>query len=134
MAEGDLLALLTLGRNLEEAKRTNAVDLFESEILDGLKNTYISGLLGSTISTALNLDELFLGSLFDRTTGVTRSFLRVGKYIGSNFFLAYEGTLSNEDKKTYILEYRLPKGFFLNMEVEKPTDRIRYGLKYDWRF
>ncbi len=134
MAEGDLFALLTLGRSLEQAQQTDARDLFEKEILEGLKNTYLSGLLGSTLSTAFNLDELYLGSLFDRTTGITRSFLRIGKYIGRNFFFAYEGTMSNEGQKTYIIEYRLPRGFLLNLEVEKPINRTRIGVKYDWRF
>jgi len=134
MAEGDLFALLTVGRNLDQARQTNTRDLFENEILEGLKNTYLTGLLGSTLSSALNLDELFLGSLFDRDTGITRSFLRVGKYVGNNVFIAYEGTLSNEDKKTYIVEYRLPKGFLLNVEVEKPINRTTIGVKYDWKF
>jgi autotransporter translocation and assembly factor TamB len=134
MAEGDLFALLTLGRSLEQAHQTDARDLFEKEILEGLKNTYLSGLLSSTLSTAFNLDELYLGSLFDRTTGITRSFLRVGKYVGRNFFFAYEGTMTNEGQKTYIIEYRLPRGFLLNLEVEKPINRTRIGVKYDWRF
>ncbi|HNW35776.1 MAG TPA: translocation/assembly module TamB domain-containing protein, partial [Candidatus Ozemobacteraceae bacterium] len=107
---------------------------FEKEILEGLKNTYLSGLLGSTLSTAFNLDEVFFGSLFDRNTGITRSFLRVGKYLGRNIFIAYEGTLSNEGEKTYIFEYRLPRGFFINIEVEKPRNRTRFGVKYDWKF
>ncbi|HOY65487.1 MAG TPA: translocation/assembly module TamB domain-containing protein [Candidatus Ozemobacteraceae bacterium] len=134
LAESDLIALLTLGRSMEQARQTDAKDLFEKEVLEGLKNTYLSGLIGSTISTALNLDEVFFGSLFDRTTGITRSFLRVGKYIGRNIFLAYEGTLSNEGEKTYIFEYRLPRGFFINIEVEKPRNRTRFGVKYDWKF
>lgn len=134
LAESDLVALLTLGRSMEEARKSDSKDLFEKEILEGLKNTYLSGLLGSTISTALNLDEVFFGSLFDRRTGITSSFLRVGKYIGKNIFIAYEGTLSNEGDKTYIFEYRLPKGFFINVEVEKPRNQTRIGVKYDWRF
>ncbi|HEY9069744.1 MAG TPA: translocation/assembly module TamB domain-containing protein [Candidatus Ozemobacteraceae bacterium] len=134
LAESDLIALLTLGRSMEQARQTDAKDLFEKEVLEGLKNTYLSGLIGSTISTALNLDEVFFGSLFDRTTGITRSFLRVGKYLGRNIFIAYEGTLSNEGEKTYIFEYRLPRGFFINIEVEKPRNRTRFGVKYDWKF
>jgi len=134
MSEGDLFALLTLGRNLQEAKQSDPRQLFEKEILEGLKNTYLSGLLGSTISTALNLDELFLGSLFDRSTGITRSFLRIGKYIGHNFFFAYEGTLSNEGRKSYIIEYRLPRGFKINLEFEKPINSTRVGVSYDWNF
>jgi len=134
LAESDLIALLTLGRSMEEARQSDSKDLFEKEILEGLKNTYLSGLLGSTISTALNLDEVFFGSLFDRRTGITSSFLRIGKYIGRNIFIAYEGTLSNEGDKTYIFEYRLPKGFFINIEIEKPRNQTRIGVKYDWRF
>nr|MBP7635174.1 translocation/assembly module TamB domain-containing protein [Candidatus Ozemobacteraceae bacterium] len=134
LAESDLIALLTLGRSMEEARQSDSKDLFEKEILEGLKNTYLSGLLGSTISTALNLDEVFFGSLFDRRTGITSSFLRVGKYIGRNIFIAYEGTLSNEGDKTYIFEYRLPRGFFINVEIEKPRNQTRIGVKYDWRF
>lgn len=134
LAESDLIALLTIGRSMEEARQSDSKDLFEKEILEGLKNTYLSGLLGSTISTALNLDEVFFGSLFDRRTGITSSFLRVGKYIGRNIFIAYEGTLSNEGDKTYIFEYRLPRGFFINIEIEKPRNQTRIGVKYDWRF
>ena len=113
--------------------KANGIEL-EKEILDGLRNTYLSGLLSSTLSTALNLDELFLGSMFDRTLGISRSFLRVGKYMGNNIFIAYEGTLSNEDKKTFIIEYRLPRGFLINLEMEKPTNQTRIGVKYDWKF
>ncbi len=134
MSEGDLFALLTLGRSLEQAQQSDPRQLFEKEILEGLKNTYLSGLLGSTLSTALNLDELYLGSLFDRTTGITRSFLRIGKYLGHNFFVAYEGTMSNEGQKIYIIEYRLPRGFLLNLEFEKPINRTRIGVQYDWKF
>lgn len=134
LAESDLIALLTLGRSMEEARQSDSKDLFEKEILEGLKNTYLSGLIGTTISTALNLDEVFFGSLFDRNTGISTSFLRVGKYIGRNIFIAYEGTLSNEGEKTYIFEYRLPRGFFINIEVEKPRNQTRIGVKYDWKF
>ncbi len=37
MAEGDLLAMLTLGRDLNTAMNTDSRELFESEILDGLR-------------------------------------------------------------------------------------------------
>jgi len=134
MAENDLFALIAFGRNVQQTQSTSQKDLLEKEILDGLKNTYFTGLLSSTLSHALNLDELFMGSLFDRTIGVTRSFLRVGKYMGNNVFLAYEGTLSNEGQKSYIVEYRLPKGFFLNLEMERPINRNRIGIKYNWKF
>ncbi len=127
--------MLTLGRSMDEVMLgTGDRVSFEKEILDGLKNTYLSGLLSSTLSEAFNLDELYFDSLFDRTTGVTRSFLRIGKYIGYNVFLAYEGTLSNDGMKTYIIEYRLPRGFMLNLEVEKPRNNTRIGIKYDWKF
>ncbi|HNV69434.1 MAG TPA: translocation/assembly module TamB domain-containing protein, partial [Candidatus Ozemobacteraceae bacterium] len=134
-SEGTLLAMLTLGRSMDEVMMGTGDRIsFEKEILDGLKNTYLSGLLSSTLSEAFNLDELYFDSLFDRTSGVTRSFLRIGKYIGYNIFLAYEGTLSNDGMKTYIIEYRLPRGFMLNVEVEKPRNNTRIGIKYDWKF
>lgn len=134
MDEGDLLTLLTFNRRMDQTMNADPKDLLEKEVLEGLKNTYLSGFIGSTISSALNLDELFLDSLFDRTTGITRSFLRIGKYLGRNFFVAYEGTMSNDERKTYIIEYRLPRGFLVNFEVEKPTDRMQIGVKYDWKF
>jgi hypothetical protein len=134
MAEGDLFALLTVGRSMDQALSGNTKDLLEKEILQGLQNTYLSGLLSSTLSNALSLDELFLGSLFDRTLGRSRSFLRMGKYMGNNIFIAYEGTLSNEDRKNFIIEYRLPRGFLLNLEMEQPTNKTQFGVKYDWKF
>lgn len=134
LAEGDILALITLGRNIDQMEVGGARGQLEKDILENLKNTYLTGLLSSTLTSALNLDEMYFGSLFDRATGVSRSFLRIGKYLGHNVFLAYEGTLSNEDKKTYIIEYRLPRGFLLNLEVEKPTNATRVGVKYDWKF
>jgi hypothetical protein len=134
MAESDLLAMLTLGRDLSSAMQSDTRDLFENEILDGLKNSYISALIGSTISSALNLDELFLSSLFDRSSGKSRSFIRVGKYIGRNIFMAYEGTMDETEEETYIFEYRLPRGFVVNLEFKEPVKEQRIGVRYDWKF
>ncbi|MBF0500179.1 MAG: translocation/assembly module TamB domain-containing protein [Candidatus Riflebacteria bacterium] len=134
LAEGDIFALITLGRNIDQNEFGGSRGQLERDILENLKNTYLTGLLSSTLGTALNLDELYMGSLFDRTSGTSRSFLRIGKYLGHNIFFAYEGTLSNEDKKTYIFEYRLPRGFLFNLESEKPTNEMRVGVKYDWKF
>lgn len=135
MNEGDLIALLTLGRTKSEALAADPKSLLENEILDGLKNAYLSGLLSSTLSSALNLDELYVGSLFDRTKGATRSFLHIGKYIGNNIFIAYEGTLAKDDSpKTYIIEYKLPKSFSIELRTEKPSNDSRIGVKYDWKF
>ena len=134
MSEGDLLALLTLGRDLNTAMHSDSKELFETEILEGLKNSYISALIGSTISTALNLDELFLSSLFDRTSGKSRAFIRVGKYIGKNIFMAYEGTMEQGQDESYIFEYRLPKGFVVNIEFKEPIKEQRIGVRYGWKF
>jgi hypothetical protein len=134
MSEGDLLALLTLGRDVSTAMQSDTRDLFEDEILEGLKNSYISALISNTLSTALNLDELFLTSLYDKTEGRSRSYIRAGKYIANNIFMAYEGTLDETEKETYIFEYRLPKGFVVNLEFEKPEKDTRLGIRYDWKF
>jgi autotransporter translocation and assembly factor TamB len=138
MPEGDLLALLTLGRDLNTAMHSDSREIFESEILEGLKNSYISALIGNVVSSALNLDELFLTSLFDRTSGKSKSFLRVGKYIGNNIFIAYEGTLRDDDQENFIFEYRLPRGFVVNLEFKDQGKDIqkehRVGVKYDWKF
>ena len=134
MSEGDLFALLTLGRDLSTAMQSDSKELFETEILEGLKNSYISALIGSTISSALNLDELFLSSLFDRTSGKSRSFIRVGKYIGKNIFMAYEGSMEQGQDEAYIFEYRLPKGFVVNLEFKEPIQEQRIGVRYDWKF
>lgn len=134
MSEGDLLALLTLGRDMTSAMQSDTRELFENEILDGLKNSYISALIGNTISAALNLDELFLTSLYDKTEGRSRSFIRAGKYIGRNIFMAYEGTLDESEEETFIFEYRLPKGFVVNLEFEEPEKDKRIGVRYDWKF
>jgi len=134
MSEGDILALLTLGRNLDSAMHTDTKELFETEILEGLKNSYISALIGNTISTALNLDELFLSSLFDRTSGKSRPYIRVGKYFGKNIFMAYEGSMEQGQKEAYIFEYRLPKGFVVTIEFKEPEQEQQIGVRYDWRF
>lgn len=134
MAEGDLLAMLALGRDMSSAMQSDSKELFETEVLEGLKNSYISALIGNTISTALNLDELFLSSLFDRSSGKTKSFIRVGKYIGRNFFMAYEGTMQEDEQETYIFEYRLPKGFVVNLEFREPEQDQRINVRYDWNF
>ena len=134
MSEADLLAMLTFGRDLTSTMDSDTGSLFENEILEGLKNSYISALIGTTISTALNLDELFLTSLYDKTEGKTRSFIRAGKYIGNNLFMAYEGTLDEKDEETFIFEYRLPRGFVINLEFEEPEKDKRIGVRYDWKF
>jgi autotransporter translocation and assembly factor TamB len=134
MSEADLLAMLTFGRDLNSTMESDSGSLFENEILEGLKNSYISALIGTTISTALNLDELFLTSLYDKTEGKTRSFIRAGKYIGNNIFMAYEGTLDEKDEETFIFEYRLPRGFVINLEFEEPEKDKRIGVRYDWKF
>lgn len=134
MSEGDLLAMLTLGRDMSSAMQSDSKELFETEILDGLKNSYISALIGNTISTALNLDELFLSSLFDRESGKSKSFIRVGKYIGHNIFMAYEGSMYADEEETFIFEYRLPKGFVVTLEFKEPTQEQRIGVRYDWKF
>ncbi len=134
MSEGDILALLTLGRDLNSAMRSDTRELFETEILEGLKNSYISALIGNTISTALNLDELFLSSLFDRTSGKSRPYIRVGKYFGRNIFMAYEGSMEQGQEEAYIFEYRLPKGFVVNIEFKEPEKEQQIGVRYDWKF
>jgi hypothetical protein len=134
MSEGDLLALLTLGRDMNTAMQSDSKELFENEILEGLKNSYISALISNTLSSALNLDELFLTSLYDRTDGKPRSYIRVGKYVANNLFMAYEGTLDETQEETFIFEYRLPKGFVVNLEFEQPEKDKRLGLRYDWKF
>lgn len=134
LSEGDILSLILVGRNLKDALQADVRSLFEKEILEGLRNTYLSGMLGSRISRVLNLDELYLGSLFDKENGITQSFLRLGKYINNNVFFAYEGTLNNEGKKTYILEFRLPRSFLFTFEIEKPVNKSKFGIVYDWKF
>jgi hypothetical protein len=135
MSEGDLIAMLALGMSKTDALAADPKALFENQILNGLKNTYLSGLLGSSISNVLHLDEFFMGSAFDKTQGAQRSFVHIGKYIGHNIFIAYEGTLTRSDTpRTFIIEYKLPKGLLVNFEVERPTNKNRIGLKYDWQF
>ena len=95
----------------------------------------MSGLLSSSLSNALSLDELYLGSMFDRTKGANRSFVHIGKYIGNNVFIAYEGTLSQSDSpQSFFVEYKLPRGISIELEMEKPTDNYRIGIKYNWSF
>jgi autotransporter translocation and assembly factor TamB len=134
MSESDLLAMLALGRDMSAVTHGDSKELFETEILEGLKNSYLSALIGNTISSALNLDELFLSSLFDRSSGKTKSFIRVGKYIGNNIFMAYEGTMDQAEEETYIFEYRLPKGFVVNIEFKEPVREQRINVRYDWKF
>ncbi|MBF0543403.1 MAG: translocation/assembly module TamB domain-containing protein [Candidatus Riflebacteria bacterium] len=135
LMEADILNLLAFGTNPRAGERPAQSGALEKEILESLKNAYLTSLVSSTITKAFNLDEMYFGSLFDQSTGITRSFLRIGKYIGYNIFLAYEGTLSNnQDIKTFIIEYRLPKGFYINFEAEKPTNRNKLGIFYNWKF
>jgi hypothetical protein len=134
MSESDLLSMLAFGRDMSSTMQGDSKELFETEVLEGLKNSYISALIGNTISSALNLDELFLSSLFDRSSGKTKSFIRVGKYIGRNFFMAYEGTMQEDEQETYIFEYRLPKGFVVNIEFKEPERDQRINVRYDWNF
>ncbi len=134
LAEGDVFALLALGRSMEQIQAASARNLLEGEVLEGLKSAYIGGLLSSTFTNSLNLDEFYYGTVFDQMTGASRAFLRLGKYLSKSIFFVYEGTLSNEDKKTYIFEYRLPKGLKFSAEIEKPRDWVRVGVTYDWQF
>jgi autotransporter translocation and assembly factor TamB len=135
MSEGDIIALLTLGMNKQDALRADPKALFEKEILDGLKNTYLSGLLSSSLSNVLSIDELYIGSLFDQTKGVSRSFVHIGKYVGNNIFLTYEGTLAQDDSpKSFFIEYKLPKGLTVELEMKKPSNETRLGIKYEWSF
>lgn len=134
MSEGDIIAMLTLGRDLNSVSNSNTKDLFEDEVLEGLKNSYISALIGDQISSALNLDELYLTSAFDKTTGKTQSYIRIGKYLSDKIFMAYEGTMSDDKDESYIFEYRLPKGFIFSIEFEQPENNQQYGIRYDWKF
>lgn len=134
MSEGDILALLTLGRELNAASENDSSKQFEAEIFEGLKNSYISSLVGSTLSEALNLDEVFLTSVFDKGTGKSQPYIRVGKYISERVFMAYEGTMDQNDKEVYIFEYRLPRGFIVNLEFTEPEQSQKIGVRYDWKF
>ncbi len=134
MSEGDIIALLTLGRDLNSVSNSNTKDLFEDEVLEGLKNSYISALIGNSLSNALNVDELYLTSAFDKTTGKTQSYVRIGKYLSDKIFMAYEGTMSDDKDESYIFEYRLPKGFVFSIEFEQPEKNQNYGIRYDWKF
>ncbi len=134
MSEGDIIAMLTLGRDLNSVSNSNTKELFEDEVLDGLKNSYISALIGDSLSSALNLDELYLTSAFDKKTGKSQSYVRIGKYLSDKFFMAYEGTMSDDKDESYIFEYRLPKGFVFSIEFEQPENNQNYGIRYDWNF
>ncbi|MBR4570752.1 MAG: translocation/assembly module TamB, partial [Candidatus Riflebacteria bacterium] len=134
MSEGDIIAMLTLGRDLNAVSNSNTKDLFEDEVLEGLKNSYISSLIGNQISSALNLDELYLTSAFDKKTGKTQSYVRIGKYLSDKIFMAYEGNMSDDKDESYIFEYRLPKGFIFSIEFEQPENNQNYGIRYDWKF
>lgn len=134
MSEGDIIALLTLGRDLNSAMNSDTKELFEDEVLEGLKNSYISSLIGESIGNALNLDELYLTSAFDKETGKSQSYVRIGKYVTDRIFMAYEGTMSNDRDESYIFEYRLPKGLVLSVEFEEPENNQVYGFRYDWQF
>jgi hypothetical protein len=48
--------------------------------------------------------------------------------------MAYEGTMQENEEETYIFEYRLPKGFVVNLEFKEPTKEQRIGVIYDWKF
>lgn len=134
MSEGDILSMLAIGRDLSSIGQSENGGNFETEVFEGLKNSYISALVGTTISAALNLDELFLSSLYDQSTGKARSHVRVGKYVSKNIFVAYEGVLDESEEETYIFEYHLPRGFVVNLEFKEPEKEQRIGVKYDWRF
>ena len=134
MSEGDIIAMLTLGRDLNAVSNSDTKDLFEDEVLEGLKNSYISSLIGDQLSSALNLDELYLTSAFDKKTGKTQSYVRIGKYLSDKIFMAYEGNMSDDKDESYIFEYRLPKGFIFSIEFEQPENNQNYGIRYDWKF
>ena len=134
MSEGDIIAMLTLGRDLNAVSNSDTKDLFEDEVLEGLKNSYISALIGNQLSSALNLDELYLTSAFDKKTGKTQSYVRIGKYLSDKVFMAYEGNMSDDRDESYIFEYRLPKGFIFSIEFEQPENNQNYGIRYDWKF
>ncbi len=134
MSEGDIIALLTLGRDLNTAMNSDTKELFEDEVLEGLKNSYISSLIGESIGNALNLDELYLTSAFDKETGKSQSYVRIGKYVTDRIFMAYEGTMNSDRDENYIFEYRLPKGLVLSVEFEEPENNQTYGFRYDWQF
>lgn len=133
MSEADLIGLLAFGHGLDTTNKDS--NAFENEIMEGLKNSYLSSLLGAPVSEALNLDELYLTSMSDRGGSAPKTFLRVGKYITDKFFVAYEGTMSDDDRdENYIFEYRLPKGFIFSVEFKEPESERSFGIKYDWRF
>lgn len=134
MSEGDIIAMLTLGVDLNSAQNSDSKDLFEEQIVDGLANSYLSSVVGGTISQALNLDEVYMTSVYDKGTGKSQSYIRVGKYITDKFFMAYEGNMEQNNKETYIFEYKLPRGFMLNLELKKPEQDQEIGLKYDFKF
>ena len=134
MSEGDIIALLTLGRDLNSAMNSDTKELFEDEVLEGLKNTYISSIIGQSIGNALNLDELYLTSALDKETGKSQSYVRVGKYVTDRIFVAYEGTMTSDRDENYIFEYRLPRGLVLSVEFEEPEKNQTYGFRYDWQF
>lgn len=134
MSEGDIIAMLTLGRDLNSAMKSDTKELFEDEVLDGLKNSYLSSIIGGTISQALNLDELYLSSMYDKTSGKSQQYIRVGKYISERVFMAYEGTMEDDKKESYIFEYRMPKGIVFSLEFQQPENNQEFGVRYDFHF
>jgi hypothetical protein len=48
--------------------------------------------------------------------------------------MAYEGTMDQNEKEVYIFEYRLPKGFIINLEFTEPEQSQKIGVRYDWKF
>ena len=134
MSEGDIIALLTLGMDLNSAKNSDTKELFEDEVLEGLKNSYISSLIGESLGNALNLDELYLTSGMDKESGKTQSYVRVGKYLSDRVFMAYEGTMSDDRNESYNFEYRLPRGLVFSVEFKEPESSQTYGFRYDWQF
>lgn len=48
--------------------------------------------------------------------------------------MAYEGSMEQGQEEAYIFEYRLPKGFVVNVEFKEPEKEQQIGVRYDWKF
>ena len=56
-------------------------------------------------------------------------------HVGNDIFLAYEGVPARTDlPQTFIAEYKLPRGYVVELELERPSNNSRVGIKYDWNF
>ncbi len=138
-SQDELSSLIMLGKRIEDYKRENFNEFLTSESLNiafrSLSLSFMDS-LNEIGRKYLGLDTFSLEPSFEvyhEDTIRTKWSLRIGKFVGKDFYIKYERVLTPYVDDVFGFEFYPMKGFYFDFSIDKKSN-IQVELIYEYTF